>query len=112
MNIQDTAGELRNKAAAQKPHITCETNQIDPAAAQDLGDFRIVLRTVHTGRAEGCRRESELLCALDAWRARLVREHNCDVCVQLAQEDVIGDRFEVGSAAGKKNAQSRLRLAA
>ena len=44
-------------------------------------------------------------CRFDSRRIGFVGNHDCDVCVEFARGDVVGDCLEVGTASGEQDAK-------
>src|SRR5438046_2689502 len=105
MNIQDSLRVLADKTGAQQPHEAGQTDQFNLVRSQLLDQALVVYFAVEPLGRQADRVQPALPADLESARFRTIRDHHSDIGVEPARGDVMGDRFEIGSASGEQNPQ-------
>src|SRR5579862_4074712 len=105
MNIQNTAGEYFDENTAHDPHKAGKYYKRDLMFPQDLDHLAIEVfpRSLARRNTHGFKASRASMfqagCAFD------ITDDNRNFRVQLTGGNVVGDRVEIGAAAGKENAE-------
>src|SRR5262245_51984259 len=105
VNIQDPLRVFPHKARAQQAHEPSQADQLNIVPFELLDQPLVVYFAVESLGWHADRVKASLPGDIESARFGAIRDHHRDLGAKPARGDVIGDRFEIGSAAREQNPQ-------
>src|ERR1700728_1088606 len=105
VDVEDTLGKLPNEMAAEKTHISSQTDEIDTVLTKQISDLQVKSSAIEPGGLDYATRQAEFPGARETRRIGLILKNEANFGVETAALDVGGNGFEVGAPSGKQNAE-------
>jgi hypothetical protein len=95
MDVENPSGESPDEVPAQQPHVTGQTNQVNPMLPEQFGYLGIESGPVPAGGIDGAARQAELASMSQAERLRFIRKNEANFAIELPFPDIAGNGGEV-----------------
>ena len=106
MDVQNALRKLAHEMRAEQAHEAGQAHQVDVVLAQFRDQQAIVDFAIEALGRNGDGVQAALAGDLQAARFRAIGNHHRDLGVDRPGGDVVGDGFEIRSAAGEQNARA------